>query len=253
MIEAIKKTQTPEEQELEAKLRQLDQLEDELLTKETELETLRLELQALEKKYLDSVGRKFLELDKLEQRIADLLIKPKEESVFEDVPESEPYSRAKFEEQEKKEDYHIPDDLKRLYRELCKKVHPDLTTDPAEKKIREKFMAEVNTAYREKNRSRLLELLQQWLDRPESIKEDDIGSRLVRAIRQIAMIKKKIAVIEAEAIELKQSQLYKLKVQFEEYAKKGQSLFAEMIEKINVDIDKAREKLKSLLYSQSMD
>ncbi len=247
MNDSLRKIITPEEQELEAKLRQLDQLEDDLLTKETELETLRLELQALEKKYLDSVGRKFSELDKLEQRIADLLTKPKEETVFEDVPESEPYSRSEFEEQERKNDFHIPEDLKHLYRELSKKVHPDLTTDPAEKKVREKFMTEVNRAYSERSRARLSELLRQWMERPEAIKEDDIGSRLVRAIRQISVIKKKIGMIEAETTELKQSQLFKLKIQAEEYAEKGKSLFAEMIEKITVDIEMARVKLKNLL------
>ncbi len=56
----------------------------------------------------------------------------------------------------------------------------------------------------------------------------------------------KIAVIETETLELKQSQLFKLKIQAAEYAEKGESLFAEMIEKISVDIEKAREKLNSL-------
>ncbi|MGD9706415.1 MAG: hypothetical protein AB7V07_01930 [Candidatus Delongbacteria bacterium] len=258
MNESVKKTQTPEEYELELKLRELDRFEDVLLTKETDLETLRTELQILEKRYLNSVGRKFAELDKLEKKIADLLVRNKPEkeesaNAFEENKDIQNDDECFEEKIHEKDDFHVSDDLKKLYRDIAKRVHPDLTTDPEEKKIREKYMSEVNKAYKERNRNRLLELLQQWMERPESIKEDDIGSRLVRIIRQISLVKKKINQLDAEYKDLMESQIYKLKIKHEEYEEEGKNLFKEMIERIDVDIEKAKIRLEELLVKRESD
>lgn len=46
-------------------------------------------------------------------------------------------------------------EIKRIYRALAKRFHPDLTTDPQEKTRREKIMAQVNQAYSEKDLAQL--------------------------------------------------------------------------------------------------
>lgn len=54
-------------------------------------------------------------------------------------------------------------EIKRLYRDLAKRFHPDLTTEAEEKKYREGVMAEVNEAYAAGNLAKLRELM----ERPE--------------------------------------------------------------------------------------
>ncbi|MBN1267001.1 MAG: hypothetical protein JXA25_16020 [Anaerolineales bacterium] len=50
------------------------------------------------------------------------------------------------------------EELRRLYRSLAKRFHPDLTTDPAEKIQRQEKMAKINQAYMEQNQEQLLVL-----------------------------------------------------------------------------------------------
>jgi DnaJ-class molecular chaperone len=51
------------------------------------------------------------------------------------------------------------DDLKRLYREIAKRIHPDLATDDAERAKRNQLMAEVNRAYADGDEARLRAIL----------------------------------------------------------------------------------------------
>jgi hypothetical protein len=58
-------------------------------------------------------------------------------------------------------DDRAKDQIKRLYRSLAKRFHPDLTVDPTEKSYREKVMAKVNAAYADGNLAKLRELAEQ--------------------------------------------------------------------------------------------
>ena len=62
---------SPEEEELERKRQELDHLLSELAESELELATLRSELVAFERRYLERVGSRYAELDKLEAQIAE--------------------------------------------------------------------------------------------------------------------------------------------------------------------------------------
>src|SRR4051812_18519743 len=57
--------QSPEERELEKKRAELAAMEEKLAEKELILATLKGELTAFEKKYLRTVGRKYVELDEV--------------------------------------------------------------------------------------------------------------------------------------------------------------------------------------------
>lgn len=122
MESAITKRKTPEEQELDKKLAELAALEAELAESELDLATLQAELHAFEREYLRVVGIRYTELDWVEAQIAEYMA----------------YL-------ESSRNFKPSDSLKKLYREVAKSIHPDLTTDEAERSCRQRLMAEAST------------------------------------------------------------------------------------------------------------
>jgi hypothetical protein len=80
-------------------------------------------------------------------------------------------------------------ELKALYRDAAKRIHPDLATDPAEKERRHTLMAALNAAYAAGDQDAIQRILDGETARPEAILGDDIGARLMRVIRKIAQVR----------------------------------------------------------------
>jgi len=55
----------------------------------------------------------------------------------------------------KREPFTPSENLKKLYREVAKRVHPDLATEESERQRRHELMAEANRAYAEGDEARL--------------------------------------------------------------------------------------------------
>ncbi|OIV38183.1 hypothetical protein BIV57_06975 [Mangrovactinospora gilvigrisea] len=84
-------------------------------------------------------------------------------------------------------------EAQRLYRELARRVHPDLVRDGASKERRSAFLARVNEAYAAGDESALLALADEWMADPESAPpaeavEDRAGWLLGRLERMQARI-----------------------------------------------------------------
>lgn len=194
MAKEIEKIRTPEEQELHEKLQDLSALEAELAQKELDLATLTAELQALESRYIRVVGRKFAELDQINAETAEYLAAQEPENLHAQSEAQTATKRAEDSAREagevteprKVEAFKPTKELKELYREIAKKIHPDLAVDEKDHKRRTKIMAEVNKAYEEGDVERLEAILSEWEMSPEAIEGEDVGSRLVRTIRMIA-------------------------------------------------------------------
>ncbi len=72
--------------------------------------------------------------------------------------------------------------LKKLYRQLARRFHPDLTTDPVERERRNRLMAEINEAYSDRN----MDALQTLAAQPEDAKIDQpIAILQLRQLEQI--------------------------------------------------------------------
>ena len=154
MASNITHTKTPEERELAAKKADLAALEIQLAQRELDFATLRVELHAFEQRYLRIVGVKFAEIDDLEAQIAEALNRrnPSDETTRRRAAEARTKATASagvtsaIEDRTHAVDFKPSEDLKRLYREIAKRVHPDLATDDDERAKRNKVMAEVNRA-----------------------------------------------------------------------------------------------------------
>ncbi len=225
---------SPEEEELQRKQRELENLQSELAESELELATLRSELIAFERRYLEVVGSRYAELDALEARIAESVARsrPTDPSARQKAESA----RTRAEESEEamgdvgREDsapgFAPSDELKALYRQAAKELHPDLTTDEEERERRRKAMAELNRAYEECDEERIRQILAEWRSSPEQVRGDDTAAQLVRAIREIAQVHKRLEAIKAEIEELAQGELHRLMKQVQEAATRGQDLLA---------------------------
>jgi hypothetical protein len=245
---------SPEEEELQRKRQELEQLEPELAESELELATLRSGLIAFERRYLEVVGSRYAELDKLEARIAepaarrhptDPAARRKAESARARAQESaEALGDAGRE--PSAPGFEPSEELKALYRQAAKELHPDLTTDEEERARRQRAMAELNAAYEKCDEERIRQILAQWRSSPEQVRGDDAAAQLVRVIREIFQARERLEAIKAEVEELGRSELSRLKEQVEEAATRGQDLLAEIARKLDARVGQARARLKQV-------
>ncbi len=153
----------PEERELAIKLEEHTVVEAELAERELKAEHLRAELSAFERQYLHHVGSLYAELDELKAQIAGAACSGKNRRTAKRRGwASEARARAeetKASAGEKGESaprsFEATPEMKRLYREVAKRIHPDLASENEERGRREILMAEANHAYENGDESKL--------------------------------------------------------------------------------------------------
>jgi DnaJ-domain-containing protein 1 len=214
---------TPEEEELARKQAELEHVETELAQRELELATLHGELHSFERQYQQVIGMRYLELDRIESQIEEYL--------------------AYLEEAR---DFAPSENLKQLYRQIAKKVHPDLATDDAERIRRQDLMAAVNQAYEDGDEERLLEILHQWESSPQTVQGNGVGAELVRTLRKIAQSRDRLTRIQEEFFAVQQTELYQIRSKTIEAEKSGYDLLDEMAINLDDQIEAANQKLELL-------
>ena len=226
---------SPEELELIKKQHELSLLEASLAQRELDLATLQAELNSFEESYIRIVVVKLVQLDEIEAKIleAKARLKPEDSRIQEEAIKSRMRANesATAIETEKKsvgKEFKPSENLKKLFREVAKSIHPDLAVDSIEVLHRQKLMAEANSAYKEGNEARLLAILEEWKNSPESVKGEGTAVDLVRAIRKISKVKIRLNAIDNELSKLMETDLYKLKIRSEKAHAEGRNLLAEI-------------------------
>jgi hypothetical protein len=254
MTTRIKQVALPEARELQKKKSELATLETRLAERELDLATLQAELHSFEGVYLHIVGSRLAELDEVEAQIAEAMArrKPKnresQERASQARAQAHESAQAVEAEQEagKRELFKPTESLKKLYREVAKRIHPDLATDESERRRRHELMSEANRAYEEGDEARLEAILHDWESSPESVKGEGPGAELVRVIRKIAQVEGRLKAIDAEFARLGQSDLYRLKTQADQAGALGRDLLAEMAARVDQQVVEARGRLRSI-------
>src|ERR1019366_1179691 len=241
---------SPEEEELAQKREELELLQNQLAERELFLANLRAELAAFEGQYLREVGVLYAELDDWNARIAESVA---EQKGTEEARAAATQARSQAEESHAAAHGEAADpgefspspELKSLYREAAKRVHPDLATDDADRQRRELLMKEANRAYQEGDADALRRIIEEYESSPESVKGAGVGADLVRVIRQIKQVRVRLAQIELEIASLTDSEIAKLKAKAEEASKQGRDLLAEMAENVKRRVEAARRRYES--------
>jgi hypothetical protein len=175
-------------------------------------------------------------------------LKPKDNNIQEEAAQARAQAQESAQAagiaQEIREDKFVPSEsLKKLYKEVAKCIHPDLTTDKKERARRQQLMADTNRAYEEGDEAKLRAILAEWESSPESVKGEGTAAELVRGIRKIAQVEKRLLVIETEIVHLEESDIYQLKLKVETAENKGQDLLTEMASRVKEEITLASERL----------
>jgi chorismate mutase len=213
----------PDEQELQRKRTELAEIEIRLAERELELATFQAELHVFERQYLQVVGMRQQELQRIEAQIEAYI------ACFVSTHPFQPSS-----------------ELKQIYRQLAKAIHPDLATEPEARAKRELLMAEANRAYECGDIERLKVLLFDWSNDPQSVQGEDLSAELLRTIRQIVQSELRLANIEQNIQSLEKSDLFQLQVKAKRGQQMGRDLLMEMARELDKQIRKAQYRLNEL-------
>jgi DnaJ-class molecular chaperone len=135
--------------------------------------------------------------------------------------------------------------LKKLFKEVARRIHPDYATDEADRHKREQLMKEANAAYEKGDAAALRRILEEYESSPESVRGEGVAADLVRVIRQIKQVRSTLSQIELEIASLIDSDIGKLRARVEAARAEGRELLTEMAEDVRKRIDVAHRRFEA--------
>jgi hypothetical protein len=209
--------------DLEEKINHLKKLEEILIKNEISLENLKSRLETFDQLYQQMIGTRYLDLDQIEAKI----------SQYQALLNSQLNFRPSGE-------------IKDLYRNIAKRIHPDLAGSEIDASHRHEFMARINQAYKTGNKEELINILEEWESLQKSMSKNNTHTDLLIVEQKIARIKKRLDVIRSEQIALERQDLYRLMLRSELERESGNSILQDMANVLDQKIAEAKKKLNEL-------
>ena len=213
----------PEEQELVRLELEQAQLGGEVATAELERETVKTDIVRFQRRYYETVGRLYVELDDLEAGITRAIAEdsPDDVAAQAKATAAQEQARKSAEEAGLIEAQPAPPpvitpECKQAFRKAAMLMHPDRATSEPEAQRRSVLMAQVNIAYEKGDQKSIEKLMLEFGQDPEAIAGEDVASRIVKAIRRIAQLRRRLSEIQQELDTQKQTKIYQLKTTIEE-------------------------------------
>lgn len=231
---AIFRRPRPEELELAYRRRELAGLRLQLAEREARLATLRNQLNAFEGRYIRQVGVLYVQLDEWHDRLAEL----KNPLPVSTAPASDFSARLEAAElaeaTEKTASGAGGDlDLKSLFREVAKRIHPDHARDADDEQHRTQLMAQANAALLREDAAMLHRMLHSH-DLP--IEGVSAALELAQTRGLIEQQKRDLITLEAEIEALMQSEMADLQRRTSEAAAEGNDILAELAARVKGQI-----------------
>ena len=222
------------------------------------LQQLRDEIARFERSYHQTLGRRIAELERIEAEIARLSggygAEEGESAEPDDYLDGETYKSGETFKNSSANGGNgrvwksETQDIKALYREVAKAIHPDLAGAGPDNAARHELMLKANRAYAEDDSRTLQEILRNWRrhfpGQPEAGDAD--GAALALVLRQIAIESQALREVNAKVEQLKKSYVCRFKLRVEESLAAGNDLFAEMIAAADLNIARALRRLADL-------
>lgn len=236
--------QPPPTRELQGRLALLARMQAEANALEAEYEQVREQIQLFEKRWKPAVGKRYLELEEIKEKTARArkLIRLAKAGQLRAPADGEGPSP------ETPQQVFRPElELRKLFRELARRVHPDRGEDSEDRSRRHEFMSEASRAYRNKDHRRLQWLLEHWLASPRLAPGRDHSSRIARTNQKIAWARYRTQEMNHLIAELHSSSLAEMRRECDVAAAEGRNLVAEMRTRVMRDIEKAQADYDALL------
>jgi hypothetical protein len=229
---AIFRSPQPEDLELLYRRAELAVLRAALSGREQELAHLRAQLHSFEGRYIRQVGVLYVQLDEWEDRLAELLDSRNPAKPVSTEHAEGYWTADRLAEPPMPEPEPILD-LRTLFREVAKRIHPDLATSAQDERRRTALMAQANDALRRQDADLLHRMLHghDLLLRPENP-----AAELARTLRLIAQTEADLATIDAELTALAASEMAQLRETTARAALLGRDHLAEMAARVKGSI-----------------
>jgi hypothetical protein len=213
-VTSFQQTKLPEHLELDRLDSDLSNLLEQLAEAELAIETEKISLSAFRQLYLQQIGTLYAQRDQLIADLCAIRAGARPEDIDMARAAKVAQEAARLSSREAKQSSLGPalqptptPELKAVYRKAAKMMHPDRSVDVADQIKRNDMMARANLAYAAGDIVGLEALLQDYVADPDAFNGDSIEQKLVKTIRKIAQIKRRLAEIETELLQLKESDL----------------------------------------------
>lgn len=137
-------------------------------------------------------------------------------------------------------------DIKALYREVAKAIHPDLASAGQAKLVRHELMTKANRAYADEDRRTLQDILRKWRVTHPLAERGDNGNELATLLRQIAREAQDLRAVNTTVQELQESYACRFMLRLDADSTFGSNLFAEMVAVADLNIERALKRLAVL-------
>jgi hypothetical protein len=244
------------EEQLTRLRQQIEAAEAELIDREAELVDLRVESLAFQLEYDTRVGRRVAELEEVEAKIrhCQQLISqyrqwgpdgpPQTRSGQAYIPVEEQYRRTWQQPKgpsppppAEPVDAATEAQIKSLYRQLCRRFHPDLVQDAAERAWRTEMMTAVNAAYA----ARSLVELQALAEKPDRSPAAKTGADRLAALKdKLQQIQRRLREVEREIRELTNSEMIQMMLEVKLARWQGRDLLAEIAADVEAELARKR-------------
>lgn len=245
---------------------ELAQLTQDVAELELELATAQAEVAEFTRRYYSLVGRRMVELDAIQARLAREQAEraPENPSARAEAREKREKAEQSARESERFTETSIDEpaafcpsaDVKRLFRQIAQKIHPDRAVDEADRTWRTQLMSEANRAYRSGDEAALHEVAALWQEGQEGRSDSQVktvprgGWRRGVAdtpapalLWQVERMRARLLEIQRELQKLFGSRLYELFTAARQARRQGRDLLAEMVEQLNDAINRLNQEL----------
>ncbi len=246
---------SPQAEQLQAKRRELAERRRQIVDKELELSTAKSALHLFERRYQNVVGPMYAKLDRVKAQVLGLAANfyPNAENFQEEAKAAHEHA-DEFEQEKSAEtkkpdkEFNPPEILKKLFRRVAKKIHPDLASSTTERERRHDLMAKLNQAYDQLDEEAIRTILMEWEAQAPLEETLELGEQLLRTVNQMAQVRKRLREILAELEGLTLTEMFQLQHNIESAELEGRDLLQEIADDIEEKIKNTKTRIRDMAY-----